>query len=158
MNITFRAATIRDLKDIQNLGTKLTNEEYRRFDKTILKHTKIRDKKDRKDIRRNIKNGCVVLALAGKLPVAYILGSLEKSSPYRIPLRIANLELMYVSKNYRRFGIGTKLIKKFLIWAKSKKADRIKVVAYASNNEAINLYRKFGFNDYTIRLEKNLTK
>jgi ribosomal protein S18 acetylase RimI-like enzyme len=53
---------------------------------------------------------------------------------------------MGVVKDYRRQGIGTKLMERAIIEAKGQGLERIELEVYASNTPAINLYEKRGFN------------
>jgi len=53
---------------------------------------------------------------------------------------------MGVLKDYRRQGIGTKLMERTIIEAKERGIERIELEVYASNTPAINLYEKRGFN------------
>ena len=53
---------------------------------------------------------------------------------------------MGVLKEYRRQGIGTRLLEKAITEAKECGLERIELDVYASNTPAINLYEKWGFN------------
>jgi len=66
---------------------------------------------------------------------------------------MAELDNMFVLKEFRGKGIGTKLISSFLDWCKHSKYDRVCVSASAQNTNAIKFYRKFGFKDYVTTLE-----
>ena len=53
---------------------------------------------------------------------------------------------MGVLKDYRRQGIGTKLMERAIIRAIELGLERIELEVYSSNTPAINLYEKRGFN------------
>lgn len=63
---------------------------------------------------------------------------------------------MIIDKRFRGKGIGSILIKDFLNWCKSKKVTYISATASAKNEKIINFYRKLGFKDYNLTLEKRL--
>jgi RimJ/RimL family protein N-acetyltransferase len=53
---------------------------------------------------------------------------------------------MGVLEDYRRQGVGTKLLDRVITVAKEQGLERIELEVYASNTPAINLYEKWGFN------------
>ena len=69
---------------------------------------------------------------------------------------------MYVDKEYRRLGIGKKLIKKIIEQAKKTETKIISLNVVAGNKVAISLYSKMGFiqekQGQNIRLIKILNK
>ena len=69
---------------------------------------------------------------------------------------IAEVENMYILEPCRNLGIGDMLMDEFEIWAKSKNANFLRVVATVQNTKGINFYRKNGFNDLDLTLEKKL--
>jgi ribosomal protein S18 acetylase RimI-like enzyme len=52
---------------------------------------------------------------------------------------------MGVLKEFRRQGIGTRLMERTISEAKERGLERIELEVYASNTPAINLYEKWGF-------------
>ena len=47
--------------------------------------------------------------------------------------------------NFQSLGLGSKLMENALKWAKANRLERIELFVFASNEKAINLYKKFGF-------------
>lgn len=52
---------------------------------------------------------------------------------------------MVVDKEYRRFGLGTKLINKALEYARQKKIKKIDLYVTADNSSAVEFYKNKGF-------------
>jgi putative acetyltransferase len=52
---------------------------------------------------------------------------------------------MSVDRDYRNQGIGTRLMKAAIDWARHKRIVRLELEVYAENLAAIHLYEKFGF-------------
>jgi len=52
---------------------------------------------------------------------------------------------MFVRKEFRGMGVGKKLIKELLIWAKNNKIKRVELEVLANNKPALGLYKKSGF-------------
>jgi len=61
---------------------------------------------------------------------------------------------LYVDITYRNNGIATKLIDNALTIIKD--VDFIDINVMSQNIDAINLYKKFGFNEFKISLRKNI--
>lgn len=61
---------------------------------------------------------------------------------------------LYVEEEYRKNGIASKLIEHALTVIKN--IDFIDINVMAHNIDAINLYKKFGFNEFKISLRKNI--
>ncbi len=64
--------------------------------------------------------------------------------------KIAYLYHVCVDEKYRNKGVGTKLIEEFSNISKDKGAKYIKLNAFENNKEAINLYKKIGFKEYSV--------
>jgi len=64
--------------------------------------------------------------------------------------RVALLEDMVISKNYRSQGIGSKLIKYAIEFAKDNECLRITLLTDEDNNLAHSFYTKEGFNRSTM--------
>jgi len=68
----------------------------------------------------------------------------------------ATLNFLYVSKKFRRLGIGKKLTKKRISWCRKQKAKSITVGLFIKNNKSKNNLKKFGFKPVAIRMQKTL--
>ncbi len=102
------------------------------------------------------ENYCVFLAYCDNQIVGYLAGGLAKKGSKRIINNLAELGNMMVLEEFRTKGIGAKLYQAFLEWCKLKGVGRLRVVASAQNLRGINFYRKNGFTDYDLILEKNI--
>ena len=65
--------------------------------------------------------------------------------------KIFFIDALYVIKEYRRKGIATSLIKEAINIAGNNPID---INVLYANNEAYNLYKKLGFNDFKITMRK----
>lgn len=70
--------------------------------------------------------------------------------------KYAEIENMGVTQEYRSKGIGKLLMEKCLEWAKSNGYEKLFVTSYIANNSAVDFYKKSGFVDIDISLEKTL--
>ena len=166
MKVKIRRATIKDLKQIQELNLRLFNYD-KKFDPTLnCDWTLSKQGEDyfRSMIQGESGSGFVAVAVVdsgkgkadGEKIAGYLAGTLAEQKEYRIKSALAELENMFILEEFRRQGIGSKLFDAFVGWCKSKKVGRIKVVASALNMNAVNFYRKNDFKDHDIVLEKEL--
>jgi len=159
MQFTIRKAKLTDLKAIQELNLKLFKKEAKEYDPTLsLEWTFGRSGTEYFKERITEEDGCVLVAeVKGKI-VGYLAGGITETDSYRKVGRLAEIENMFVEEEYRNQGIGGKLIQKFLDWAKRQKVERVKVVAFALNYKALRFYRKHGFKEYEVVLEKEVAQ
>lgn len=158
MNIQIRQANKSDFKVVQQLSFLLFKKEQKDFDES-LKTDWVFSSAGESYFRRVLagENGRAWLAMVDGRAIAFLIGTLSESVPTSrtIKKRIV-LNNMFVLKEYRNRGIGGKLMKEFIAWAKKEKADNIRVTAFAGNKKAIEFYRQCGFYDYNHTLEMNL--
>ncbi len=153
--IIIRKATSKDLADIQRPNFDLFKKEYNEFDKSLdMEWTYSKEgKKFYSDRIKNENSLVKVVERDGKI-IGYFCGSLVGGF-YRRGIH-AEMEDALVEEKFRSKGIGGKLMKDFLDWCKKQKVNYISAVATAQNEKAIKLYRKLGFKDYTLTLEKKI--
>lgn len=61
---------------------------------------------------------------------------------------------LYVNGEYRRRGIATELLKSVIDYAKKNNITDIELIATVSNKNAINLYKKLGFEIERLNMHK----
>jgi ribosomal protein S18 acetylase RimI-like enzyme len=155
-------ADLADLPRIQDLNLMLFKREKELFDETVsLNWTKglhgtryfhkviTSDKGFAAVARLNHSNDDAI--------IGYIAGCILKwKNPTRTISGQAELENMYVVRQYRRKGIGTSLVKEFIKWVKSKKIKNIRMGVYAANQQAKGFYKSLGFKDRMSLMETNI--
>ncbi|MBT5021662.1 GNAT family N-acetyltransferase [Candidatus Woesearchaeota archaeon] len=158
LNIVIRTANPKDVNEIQILNSKLFESDSR-FDQTFQMDWPMSKEGKKYFIKRITKdNGLAILAVdenSGKV-AGYLIGAACNAQSHRKKMIVANLENMFVKEEFRSRGIGTKLYNEFLKWSQEKNANRIKVEASAKNDLAIKFYRRQGFEDYDLVLEKEI--
>jgi ribosomal protein S18 acetylase RimI-like enzyme len=87
--------------------------------------------------------------------VGYLVGYVRSRSSLH-PVRMAELESMYVSKAYRSRGVGQQLVSQFLEWAGAQGIERVSVTAYVANEGAVAFYKRIGFRPKSLTLELGL--
>jgi ribosomal protein S18 acetylase RimI-like enzyme len=67
---------------------------------------------------------------------------------------IAEIDSLFVEKEYRKYGLGDKLMNRSLEWLNSNQV-KIKVIGVAEGNEnVLKFYEKYGFYKKTVTLEQ----
>ena len=151
----FRQARSDDVQIIQQLNMLLFEKEVADYDETLNPSWSVSPEANEYFLKR-IKEGSCFVAVEGNEVVGYIAGSIVKAEPFRHDVTLAEAENMFVLPEYRGKGVGTKLFELLIGWCRKNGADRISTVASAGNDRAIALYRRLGFKDYTLTLEKEL--
>lgn len=100
----------------------------------------------------NNPGACCFIAENDGKPVGYIAAAPKKIS-YR-KSEYFEIENMGVNPEYRSQGIGTQLIDKCEKWAKIHGFEKLYVSAYFKNSQGITFYKKSGFSEIAVDLEK----
>ncbi len=148
--LEIRKANIQDLESIQNLNNKLFNLELENYDNDLkagwpLTHD---GKKYFNDL---IMNNIVFVATDNNKVIGYIAGRINQASGYTIN-KSAELENMYIDEDFRKHGIGAKLINEFKNVCENQSVKSIKVIASYKNEVAISFYKKHLFNNKDVVL------
>lgn len=157
MNVKIIPAATKDIKNIQNLNSLLFKKEHSDYDNTLNLNWTFNE--GAKYFADQIKNNdaCLLMAKIDNKIVGYLSGTIHKKlNTHRTLTNQAELENMIVLEDYRNKQIGAKLTRSFIDWAKKKDITNIKVVASATNKQAINFYKKNGFQEYNCVLELNI--
>lgn len=89
-------------------------------------------------IKYNKPEGALVLGYFNDIPVGCV--GIRKWDG-----KIAELKRLYVNPQYRGYGIGSKLLEHAIVLANQLKYQKIRLDTLETMNEAIRLYRSFGF-------------
>jgi GNAT superfamily N-acetyltransferase len=84
-----------------------------------------------------------------------LVGRINRDTTVR-PVRVAELESMFVRPEYRSAGVGAALVAEFFEWARGRGAKRASVTAYAGNDRALAFYVRNGFSPKSVQLEVGL--
>lgn len=158
MDYQIRRAKIEDLEILGLLMDKLIKKEHEEFDKTINLNyipSEVGQNYLRKRIEDEETGVCFVAEAEGQI-VGYMMGGLIEPEDYRVFRELAEGETMFVDDMYRNQGIGSEFAKLFEDWCRSKGVKRICLIASTDNDEAIKLYRRLGYKDYSLKLEKDI--
>lgn len=147
MNVSIRKANIKDLAKVQELNNRLFELEYKVFDDTLNVGWTYENAGE-KYFKDMIENEVVFLAMVNDNIVGYLAGIICKTS--YIKSKLSEIDNMFVLEDYRKKGVGQKLIEEFKKHSVSKGVDSIKVTASAKNKNAILFYIKNGFKEWNV--------
>jgi len=158
MDVEIRKATPHDLKKIQAFSKMLFEKESNEFDTTLNGDWSYGKEGEEYFLKRmnESKKGFVQVAEVEGEVVGYFCGGIVEPEYFRNVLIFAEGESALVLPEYRGKGIGTKFIHNFFEWCRERGVKRIRFVAAHLNEKAMKLYRKLGFEDYVVILEKEL--
>ena len=111
MDIEIKKADITYLKDIQNLNNELFELEYSNFDPALRVGWTF-EQEGTKYFTNMLNNEIVYIALDKNIVVGYLAGSINIQGSY-VTKSLAEIDNMFVLEEYRKYGIGTKLINTF---------------------------------------------
>lgn len=154
MDIEIKKADITYLKDIQNLNNELFELEYSNFDPALRVGWTF-EQEGTKYFTNMLNNEIVYIALYKNIVVGYLAGSINIQGSY-VTKSLAEIDNMFVLEEYRKYGIGTKLINTFKEYCLKNKIEELKVTASAKNANAIKFYMKNGFNEFEITLKQKI--
>lgn len=63
---------------------------------------------------------------------------------------------LFIDEKYRRKGVSSEFQKRAFKWFKTKGIKYAEIAVYPANKKAVNIYRKWGFNDFHLILRKKL--
>jgi GNAT superfamily N-acetyltransferase len=95
------------------------------------------------------------VAVDGGRTIGYLVARIVGPYPAR-PVRVAELENVFVEPAERGRGVGARLVAVFTEWAAGHGARRMTVTAYAANERAIAFYRRHGFAPKSLSLETGI--
>lgn len=152
-------AAEKDLKEIQELNLLLFKKEWKEFkDKTLnLKWTF--SETGTNYFKRHLaeKDWCAFKAVQGSKIIGYLAGKiLQNRKSFRTIKTQAELSSLFVLEEFRNQGIGAMLFKEFEKWCVQNNAESIKVESSVKNLQGISFYKKNGFSEYWVCLEKSI--
>jgi ribosomal protein S18 acetylase RimI-like enzyme len=100
----------------------------------------------------SIVNNITLVATIDDNIVGYMTWNLNSQYSYNT-VKQAELNNMCIIDEYRKLWIGTKLITEFKKICKDNNIQEIKVIASYENINAINFYKKNGFNESELTLK-----
>ena len=153
-NIIIRKAIIDDVNYIQNLNNELFKLEKENYDTTLVLNWAL-TQEGKEYFEDLIKNQYVIVAILEDKIIGYLAGSINEKGSYE-EIQYGEINNMFIREDYRRYGIGKKLINNFKEYCRSNNILNIKVVASAKNRNAIEFYRKNGFDDFNVTLTMNM--
>ena len=152
-----RKAVIGDLKRIQELNLMLFEKEYREYDEMLnLDWTFGEEGSSHFRDAISKDDACAFVVEDGGKIVGYLVGGEIEGESYRILPKMAELDNMLVLEEYRGKRVGGMLYDAFVGWCKGRGVKRLRVEASAGNEGAIGFYRKKGFEDCSLVLEREI--
>jgi len=154
-NISIRPANLTDIKSLQDLNDEIFIDNHNYDPDLRMDWAQAEDggKRYFTDLVNNPEAICLI-AVADNQPIGYIAAS-PKEINYRNSKYI-EIENMGVNPANQSQGIGSQLMNQCLQFAKEKGYQKVYINCYFQNTKAVNFYRRNGFSEIDICLEKTL--
>ena len=149
-NVIIRRASLEDLSIIQELNNSLFKLEKENYDSTLVNDWPLSEE-GKKYFSDLIENNYVIVATIKNSIIGYLAGTIEDKGSY-VEVQYGEINNMLVKDEYRGYGIGKLLINNFKDYCKTNNISNMKVVASYKNKNAIEFYRKNGFEEFDITL------
>lgn len=152
-----RIATLDDVEDIYNLNTELfivlNNLREDIYNPIAFPTVFI------KSMINSLNSDYILIDEDDKL-IGYALIE-ERQSPYKeydafVEEHYAFIYELIILPEYRTKGYGKKIMEEAQNWAKNRKLNIIELNVLSNNHSAIAFYEKNGFEDYQIKLRKDI--
>lgn len=98
------------------------------------------------------EDNLILVALDKNQVVGFSTSRIAKYTPVWERETYGYVDTMAVTSDYRRKGIGERMLAKILEWFESRNIDRIELSVAARNQIGYSFWRKHGFKDYTHHL------
>ncbi|WP_066502902.1 GNAT family N-acetyltransferase [Abyssisolibacter fermentans] len=131
------------LNDLHKAKSKFFSE---RFDKFNFKDRKVGI------IKKGSSGDIKVILVKDKTKdkyIGYSISTIDENN-------IGGIESIYIDSEYRKCGIGEKLMKSSLDWFNNKNVNKTRLGVAVGNEEAFLFYRKFGFYPLVTILERKI--
>jgi GNAT superfamily N-acetyltransferase len=160
--ITIRKASLKDLPVILGMWKEFMTEH----DSVVLKENPrlgahIARKKgagivERKFVQKKIRsrNAMVFIAEVYRKPAGYCLIYIEKRAPVFKIEKTGHIGELFVKKGFRGMKISSKFRDEAIKWFKKGGIEYISITVYKENRDAHSIYKKWGFHDYIITMQK----
>lgn len=149
-NVIIRRATIDDLYDIQTLNNMLFKLEKENFDPTLVEGWPMTEG-GRTYFKNLIEGAYVIVAILNDVIVGYLAGSINDKGSYE-EVQYGEVNNMFIKSECRGYGVGQLLISHFKQYCISNGINNLTVTASVKNTNAIEFYRKNGFEDFNLTL------
>ena len=152
MKYIIEQAKLEDAKEIDRMLTSLIQDERENYDKNINENYKVHNFYEK---YIDNKNNCILFAKANNEILGYVYGFIQNNGQV-FNTKIAQLDAIFVKKEYRGNGIAQSLIQELTKWAKEQGATYIELSVCQENEKARKLYKNNGFEDKKLILRKKI--
>jgi GNAT superfamily N-acetyltransferase len=102
------------------------------------------------------KDKLTLICTDNETPVGYLVAWIHDSLRDRPGIKLVIIENVFLQEKYRSEGLGKELINEAQSWAREIGSNRLAVTAFSANINALGFYKRHGFKDYKLTLEKEI--
>lgn len=154
MDIKIRECKIDDYEALSELYLELDNIHSNEHPEIFIKQ--IKNPRNKDYIEKVLKNveRCFFVAEKDREIVGFIEGYICKSGIFQIYVQRewVQIDSIIVKKNYNNLHIGTLLLEEVKNWGKKFGINRLELMVYSFNKNAMRFYKRKGFVDLNRRM------
>lgn len=94
----------------------------------------------------------VLVALNRGEVVAYSIAQISKRPPMVLQTEFGFISDLGVRSDYRRRGLGEKVLSRIIEWFESRRVKRIELLVLSQNHAAVSFWKKHGFETFVNRM------
>jgi len=151
MKMIIREATSKDLKYVAKL-----NFELDKYEKRWYPYPNLNLKNSEKWLKKSFPGKKIFVAIDNKKIVGYSFGWIETRFYHNKVKKYVYCSDLFVLKEYRRKGIGKKLIKKFEDFCRKKGLEYLQLSTNFKNKIGKKIYPSIGFKECEIMYVKRI--
>jgi len=157
--IIIRKYSSKDRKGILSLMMEFLDYKQEVYDPYVMEFIDCSDKQGyAKSLLRwslGKKEKVMYLAIDKKKIVGYIFGYTFET-PHNKSRKTGLIESYFVTKSYRRKGVGKILYDELINWFKKKHCDSLDLYIFNGNSTTKKIYRNWGFKEIQTRMRKKI--
>lgn len=154
--MTIKKATLADLEEIMSLWHELTTYKVNLEPYLTLAKDHIQTAREYLSGKLLDPDTIILLALKDGRAVGYLMGFLIFPPPVFTPRKIGFINEVAVAEEFRRQGIGTRLVEEALAWFRERGATSLELSVYAKNQVAKEFWHKLGFTEIRAGLAREI--
>ncbi|MFH1641888.1 MAG: GNAT family N-acetyltransferase [Nanoarchaeota archaeon] len=153
-----RKAAASDFEELFKLKLKLKNQDVKvdPYLKSVDEAKDVYGKYLKRDLEKIDNDRMVLVAVIDGKIVGCIRGTLSRTLHVLNVRFRGTIDNLFMEHKYRQKGIAKQLVTELISWFKEKKVDVMTLHVYPANANAISLYKKFGFSEYSINMTTKL--
>lgn len=149
--ITLKKLTEDDAQQLQTISIETYVDTFGEFNTEENMATYLEEAYEIDKLRRELTTigSEFYLLMVSDVPAAYLKINIDEQQSEEMPAIFLEVERIYVRKQFKRMGLGNRLMELAIAKAKEKKKEKIWLGVWEHNKTALAFYGKWGFTHFS---------